>query len=288
MRHFSESLEAPRRRGHWEGPACGASSNLPARMSKMRIGNIVRRVREAGVARLFSLAWSWFWVLLAGRILPARLGMRIASWWAPPYMRRRRLALWNPRGFISPSAVLDHRKLRLGSHVFLDDRVLIFQDTDGGPVTLGDRVSLMRDVIIETGEGGSVTIGEGTRIGLGCQLMGYKGSIRIGSLAHIAPNCAFYPYNHGIEPGKLILEQPLQTRGSIVVEEDAWLSWGVIVLEGVRVGRGAVVGAGAVVTRDIPDNAIATGVPAQVVRMRDGSRPSGSGEKCETGGQEVV
>ena len=254
----------------------------------MRIGEKLWRVRAAGAARVFSMSWGWFWVLLAGRILPARLGMRIASWWAPPYTRRRRLALWNPRGFISPSAVLDHRKLRLGAHVFLDDRVLIFQDTDGGPVTLGDRVSLMRDVIIQTGEEGSVTIGEGTRIGPGCQFMGYKGSIRIGSLAHIAPNCAFYPYDHGIEPGKLIGEQPLQTRGNIVVEDDAWLGWGVIVLEGVRVGRGAVVGAGAVVTRDIPDEAIAAGMPARVVRMRDGSRPSDGGKARDRRAKEIV
>jgi acetyltransferase-like isoleucine patch superfamily enzyme len=224
------------------------------------------------------MAWGWFWMLLAGRILPAWLGMRIAAWWAPPYNRRGRLALWNPRGFISPSAVLDHRELRLGAHVFLDDRVLIVQETDGGPVTLGDHVYLLRDVIIQTGQGGSVTIGEGTHIQPRCQFSAYKGSIRIGAGAHIAPNCAFYPYDHGTAAGKLIGKQPLQTRGGIVVEEDAWLGFGVIVLDGVRVGRGAVVGAGAVVTRDIPDGAIAMGVPARVVRMRDGSCSSDGGK----------
>ncbi len=247
-------------------------------MSRMRIGETLRRVRAAGAARVFSLSWGWFWVLLAGRILPARLGMRIAAWWAPPYTRRRRLALWNPRGFISPSAVIDHRELRLGAHVYLDDRVLIFQDTDGGPVTLGDCVRLLRDIVIQTGEGGSVTIGERTEIQPRCQFSAYKGSIRIGTGALIGPNCAFYPYDHGIAPGKLIGEQPFETRGGIVVEEDAWLGFGVIVLDGVRVGRGAVVGAGAVVTRDIPDGAIAMGVPARVVRMRDDSRSSDGGK----------
>jgi acetyltransferase-like isoleucine patch superfamily enzyme len=167
--------------------------------------------------------------------------------------------------------VIYHRELRLGAHVFLDDRVLIYQGTDGGPVTLGDRVYLLRDVVIETGEGGSVTIGEGTHIQPRCQFSAYKGSIRIGAGAHIAPNCGFYPYDHGTAPGELIDKLPLQTRGGIVVEDDAWLGFGVIVLDGVRVGRGAVVGAGAVVTRDIPDYAIAMGVPARVVRMRDGS-----------------
>ena len=87
----------------------------------------------------------------------------------------------------------------------------------------------------------------------------------------IAPNCAFYPYNHGIEPGKLIQEQPLYSKGDIIVGDDAWLGFGVIVLDGVRIGKGAVVGAGSVVTEDIPDGGIAVGVPARVVKMRDGS-----------------
>jgi acetyltransferase-like isoleucine patch superfamily enzyme len=52
------------------------------------------------------------------------------------------------------------------------------------------------------------------------------------------------------------------------VEDDAWLGYGVIVLDGVRIGKGAVVGAGAVVTHDIPEGAIAVGVPARVVKMR--------------------
>ena len=53
--------------------------------------------------------------------------------------------------------------------------------------------------------------------------------------------------------------------------DDAWLGYGVIVLDGVRIGKGAVVGAGSVVTEDIPDGGIAVGVPARVVKMRGGS-----------------
>ena len=60
----------------------------------------------------------------------------------------------------------------------------------------------------------------------------------------------------------------MQTKGGIVIGDDAWLGVGVIVLDGVKIGKGAVVGAGSVVTRDIPDGAIATGVPARVVKMR--------------------
>jgi acetyltransferase-like isoleucine patch superfamily enzyme len=65
----------------------------------------------------------------------------------------------------------------------------------------------------------------------------------------------------------------LKTKGGIVVGDDVWLGFGVVVLDGVRIGKGAVVGAGSVVTRDIPDNAIAVGVPARVVKMRGDMTP---------------
>lgn len=135
-------------------------------------------------------------------------------------------------------------------------------------VSLGDGVHILRDTTIITGEGGSVTVGAGTYIQPRCQIMGIKGSVRIGSGVQIAPNCAFYPYNHGFAAGELIMKQPLTTKGDIVIEDDAWLGFGVIVLDGVRIGTGAVIGAGAVVTRDVPAEAIAFGVPARVVGMR--------------------
>jgi acetyltransferase-like isoleucine patch superfamily enzyme len=60
----------------------------------------------------------------------------------------------------------------------------------------------------------------------------------------------------------------LESKGNIIVGDDAWISFGVIVLGGVSIGPGAVVGAGSVVTRSIPDGAIAIGNPAKVVKMR--------------------
>ena len=84
----------------------------------------------------------------------------------------------------------------------------------------------------------------------------------------IGPKCAFFCYDHGINAGEPIRKQPLITKGSIIIEDGAWLGYGVIVLSGVRIGKGAVVGAGSVVTSDIPDEGIAGGVPAKIIKMR--------------------
>ena len=59
------------------------------------------------------------------------------------------------------------------------------------------------------------------------------------------------------------------SKGPIIIEDEVWLGYGVMVLSGVRIGRGAVVGAGSVVTKDVPAGAIAVGVPACVMRMRE-------------------
>ena len=55
---------------------------------------------------------------------------------------------------------------------------------------------------------------------------------------------------------------------AVVIEDDSDLGVNSVILPGVRVGRGAVVGAGAVVTEDVPDYAVVAGVPARVLRMR--------------------
>jgi len=204
----------------------------------------------------------------AGLGFRGRLYTRLAILFVPPYYERRQLARLNPQGYIAPSAVIHHADLKLGANIFIDDRVLVFQGEGGGTVELGKAVRLYRDTIIQNGDGGTVKIGENNVIQPRCQFSAYKGPIEIASGAQIAPNCAFYSYDHSFAPGEPIGRQPLKTKGGILVEEDAWLGFGVIVLDGVRIGKGAAIGAGSVVTKDIPDGAIAVGVPAKVVKMR--------------------
>lgn len=224
-----------------------------------------------------KLLWMWFWMRFAGLSWWGRIATRLATLCAPPHKDSTTLSDMNPRGYIAPSATMYHSDIRLGANILIGDRVIIYQAEGGGTVHIGNRVRILRDTTIETGYEGSLSIGDETWIHPRCQLNAYKAPIEIGRDVQIAPNCAFYSYDHGFAPDERIKAQPLKTKGGIVVGDHAWLGVGVIVLSGVRIGNGAVIGAGSVVTHDVPDGAIAVGVPARVVRMR-GEPDQGQGQ----------
>ena len=71
-----------------------------------------------------------------------------------------------------------------------------------------------------------------------------------------------------MHPDMPISQQPLQSKGPVVIGDHVWLGTGVIVLSGTHIGTGAIVASGAVVTEDIPEGAIAAGMPARVVKLR--------------------
>jgi acetyltransferase-like isoleucine patch superfamily enzyme len=199
----------------------------------------------------------------------------VATWLASlmrgPYKARRPLAYLTDRPFISPHATLSGApgQIEIGSNCFIDDEVLLFAHPDGGRIVIGPRSSLLRGCHLEVGAGGSVVIGSDTHIQAGCHIKGFLGSTRIGDRVQVAPNCAFSPYQHGVDDLTTpIKDQPITTKGDIIVEDDAWLGLNVVVMDGVTIGQGAVIGAGAVVTRPIPPLSIAIGTPARVVRQR--------------------
>jgi len=216
----------------------------------------------------WQMRWMRFWMRWAGVSWHGRLASRLAALCAHPHKARVYLARMNKQGFISPKAVLHHGDFYHGGHVFLDDRVVLFQREQGKPITFGDRVYIYRDTILETGYGGGLQIDDDASIHPRCQLNAYVSDIRIGKGVMLAPNCALYPYDHGIVPGTPIREQALVSKGPIIIGDNAWLGVGAIVLGGVTIGAGAVVGAGSLVSEDVPPDGIAVGNPARTVRLR--------------------
>lgn len=225
----------------------------------------LRRLLRGSVDR-----WQTFWLKRGGLGRMGRFAYRLATLGAPPaYKRRADLARRTRNGYVAPSAVIDHADIQLGSHVYIGEEAVIFNDSgEGGLVRLGDCVHLYRHVTVEVGRGGSIAIGQDTQIQPYGYLAAYKGSVIIGARVMIAPYCRFFPYNHGTERQLPMSQQHLTSNGNIIVGDDAWIGTGVTVLDGVCIGVGAVIGAGSIVTHDIPEYAIAVGNPARVVRFR--------------------
>ncbi|MDO1582871.1 acyltransferase [Rhizobium oryzicola] len=101
-----------------------------------------------------------------------------------------------------------------------------------------------------------------------------SGKVRIGNGVRIASHVSIVGFNHGFDDlDTPIFRQPLTSKG-IEIENDVWIGANAVILDGVRIGRGSVIAAGAVVTQDIPAFSIAGGVPARVLKSRKPANPS--------------
>lgn len=115
---------------------------------------------------------------------------------------------------------------------------------------------------------GLVEIGAKTVIGQECTISAYQ-SVRIGQQCVIADRAMFIDFDHSVAD----VEQPIRKQGiymrNVLVGNNVWIGYNAQILRGVTIGDNAIVGANSVVTRDIPANAVATGAPARVIRMRE-------------------
>lgn len=157
-------------------------------------------------------SWARFWMRFSGTSGAGRLAAWVASWFYPPYKARHQLAQMSRAGYVELGATLHHTDLKIGRHIFIGDRVMIFNKGGAGPFVLGDNVAINRDTIIEGGAEGTLIIGDGTTIQPGCVFAVYRGPIVLGKEVQVAPKCAFYPYNHGMSLDKPMKQQPLFSR----------------------------------------------------------------------------
>jgi serine acetyltransferase len=165
--------------------------------------------------------------------------------------------------------VLRHpMKIHLGDGVVVDDLVLL--DAKGhsnSGIHVGRGGFLGRGTILSCKDG-DIRLGDHANIGFNCEI--FSGStVTVGKHALFAAYTYLVGGGHDFEhAGVPVIEQARRSRG-ITLGDNVWLGTGAKVLDGVTIGSGAVVGANAVVTSDLPDGAVAVGVPARVVRTRD-------------------
>jgi len=136
----------------------------------------------------------------------------------------------------------------------------------GGAIKLGRNCRIMDYAMIQT-YGGNIEIGDDCSINPFCVLYGH-GGLKIGNVVRIASHTVLVPANHSFDDLNLPIWRQPETRRGIIIEDDVWIGAGCKILDGVRIGRGCVIGAGAVVTSNLPEYSIAMGVPARVVRNR--------------------
>jgi acetyltransferase-like isoleucine patch superfamily enzyme len=115
---------------------------------------------------------------------------------------------------------------------------------------------------------GEVSIGAKTVMGQECTISAYQ-HVSIGRECIVADRVMLIDFDHGI----VEVERPIRLQGiykrDVRVGNNVWMGYGSCVLRGVSVGHNSVVGTNAVVTKDVPENAVVGGVPARMLRMRE-------------------
>ncbi|WP_042147819.1 sugar O-acetyltransferase [Paucisalibacillus sp. EB02] len=112
--------------------------------------------------------------------------------------------------------------------------------------------------------GKNITIGKNVFFNTGCSFQD-RGGITVGNGSMIGMNVTIATLNHGL---------PLETRNTtspspVVIGENVWIGSNATILPGVTIGDNSVVAAGAVVTKDVPENTVVAGVPAKVIKKVD-------------------
>lgn len=158
---------------------------------------------------------------------------------------------------------------RIGQNVIIEEGVLVFHPEK---VELGDGVYVGHYAILKGYYRSRMVIGDGTWIGQQC-FFHSAGDLNIGRNVGIGPGVKIITSFHADEGiSKPILHSRIQF-APVVIEDDADIGVGSVILPGVHIGKGAQIGAGSVVVSNVTPYAVVAGVPARLLRMRE-KKPS--------------
>ena len=130
-------------------------------------------------------------------------------------------------------------------------------------LSLGD-YSIIESYCCINNSVGDVIIGDHTRIGIGNTIIG---PVTIGNNVNLAQNITVTALNHNYSDPNLLIDKQGFTTSAIQISDDVWIGANAVILPGVTIGRHSVIAAGAVVTKNVPPNALVAGVPAVVKKM---------------------
>ena len=123
-----------------------------------------------------------------------------------------------------------------------------------------------KNINVEKGAGSELEIGDNSGIGINCQVCG---PIKIGKDVMMGPEVVILTEKHKFDRIDIPMRQKgYYPRNPVVIGDDVWIGTRVIILPGITIGRVAILGAGAIVTKDVPEYAIVAGNPAKIIRDR--------------------
>ncbi len=135
-------------------------------------------------------------------------------------------------------------------------------------ITIGENVTIYPDVMF-WGDG-PIRIGNNVDIGAGTVIYASSsGGVTIDDNTVIAAQCYIIDCDHGIKKDVLISRQENSVE-AVHIGEDVWIAAGCKILKGSKINDGAVIGAASLVKGEIPENAVAVGIPAKVKKHREG------------------
>ncbi len=170
---------------------------------------------------------------------------------------------------IGRNTVIRHTKnITLGDFVTIDDNcVLDGRGAGEKGLVIEDQVIINRNCML-LAKTGHIKLGKRTSIGANSVIVSMSG-VEIDEALLTAGNCyisaGLYSFDDLSIP---IMDQVAYSKGPIKIGKNSWFGTSVTVLDGVTIGEGAVIGASSVVNKDIPNFAIAFGVPAKVYKIR--------------------
>lgn len=116
------------------------------------------------------------------------------------------------------------------------------------------------------GRGNGIMIGNNSGIGVNCHV---RGPLEIGKDVMMGPDCMVMTSSHNTKRTDIpMCKQGFLVKRKVTICDDVWIGARVIILPGITIGKGAIIGAGAVVTKDVPEYAVVAGVPAKIIKYR--------------------
>ncbi|MCE3236277.1 MAG: maltose transacetylase [Vampirovibrio sp.] len=154
-------------------------------------------------------------------------------------------------------------------------RRLLAQYRDTDPADANKRYTLLQELFGKIGQaveieppffcdyGSNIYLGENFYANFNCVILD-PAEVRIGSNVFLAPGVHIYTAYHPLNPTER--NSGYESAAPVWIGDNVWIGGGAIIQPGVRIGENTTIGAGSVVTKDIPANVVAAGVPCRVLR----------------------